>query len=143
MPPVSSRMMLKLTPAQTDSFRGEAETREGAAKKQGRRLPKVWSVLRSLRRPCSGRTLPVPHFWRGRGGISLGEGGRCRWRVGLDVLGHRLRRGRWRLRFWLFRRLSRSMARRSHQWQPRDGQIVLGVSILTIVIPLLAIGGRS
>ena len=33
------------------------------AKLQGRRLPKVWSSLRSLRRPCSGRTGPVPYFF--------------------------------------------------------------------------------
>ena len=32
------------------------------AKLQGRRLPKVFSSLRSFRRPCSGRMGPVPYF---------------------------------------------------------------------------------
>lgn len=39
------------------------EVRESEAKLQGRRLPKVLSSLRSLRRPCSGRTGPVPYFF--------------------------------------------------------------------------------
>lgn len=38
------------------------EVRESEAKLQGRRFPKVWSSLRSLSRPCSGRTGPVPYF---------------------------------------------------------------------------------
>lgn len=57
------------------------EVRESEAKLQGRRLPKVWSSLRSLRRPCSGRTGPVPYFYVSDkvSGFSLGmregEGG--------------------------------------------------------------------
>lgn len=39
------------------------EVRVSEAKLQGRRLPKVWSSLRSLRRPCSGRMGPVPYFF--------------------------------------------------------------------------------
>ena len=38
------------------------EVRVSEAKLQGRRLPKVFSSLRSLRRPCSGRMGPVPYF---------------------------------------------------------------------------------
>ena len=37
-------------------------TRDSEAKLHGLRFPKVPSSLRSLRRPCSGRTAPVPHF---------------------------------------------------------------------------------
>lgn len=43
-------------------FKGEIFTRDSEAKLQGRRLPNVESSLRSLRRPCSGRTGPVPYF---------------------------------------------------------------------------------
>lgn len=45
--------------------------RVSEAKLQGRRLPKVWSSLRSLSRPCSGRMGPVPYFWVGVWGQSL------------------------------------------------------------------------
>ncbi len=49
--------------------------RESEAKLQGRRLPKVRSSLRSLRRPCSGRMGPVPYFCVcGRGGVSVCSG---------------------------------------------------------------------
>ena len=51
-----------------DSLSGEMEVRESEAKLQGRRLPKVESCLRSLRRPCSGRMGPVPYFCGGEGG---------------------------------------------------------------------------
>lgn len=54
--------MTKSTSLQTDSLRGEYWTRESAAKLQGRRLPNALRALRSLRRPCSGRTAPVPHL---------------------------------------------------------------------------------
>ena len=35
---------------------------ESEAKKHGLRLPNVPISLRSFKRPCSGRTAPVPHF---------------------------------------------------------------------------------
>lgn len=57
--------MVKSTPWQTDSLSGEMETREGEAKEQGRRLPNVERDLRRERRPCSGRTVPVPHSCTG------------------------------------------------------------------------------
>lgn len=63
MPPVNSRIMLKFTPRTLSALRGDESTRESEAKKHGRRFPKVPSSLRSLRIPCSGRTLPVPHFY--------------------------------------------------------------------------------
>ena len=57
--------MVKFVPRQTSALRGEASTRLSEAKKHGRRLPKVCSSFRSLSRPCSGRTVPVPHScWR-------------------------------------------------------------------------------
>ena len=62
MPPVSSRTIVKSTPRQTSALSGERSTRESEAKLHGRRLPKAESDLRSFRRPCSGRTAPVPHF---------------------------------------------------------------------------------
>lgn len=62
MPPVSSRMMLKLVPRTMSALRGDASTSDSEAKKQGRRFPKVPSSLRSFKMPCSGRTFPVPHF---------------------------------------------------------------------------------
>ncbi len=50
--------------------------RESEAKLQGRRLPKVRSSLRSLRRPCSGRMGPVPYFCMcGKEGVSVCSGG--------------------------------------------------------------------
>lgn len=64
MPPVNSRMMVKLTPRHMFSLSGEMETRLSDAKLHGRRLPNVWSDLRRERRPCSGRTGPVPYFWK-------------------------------------------------------------------------------
>ncbi len=66
-------MMVKSTPRQTDSFSGEMETSEGEAKEHGRRLPNVERDLRRVRRPCSGRTAPVPHScgWVGVLGIGL------------------------------------------------------------------------
>ena len=66
------------------SLRGEILTRDSEAKLQGRRLPNVQSSLRSLRRPCSGRTGPVPYFYVVRlakatvCGSSEGEGVRDR-----------------------------------------------------------------
>ena len=53
---------MKFTPRQTSALSGETSTKDSEAKKQGRRLPKVPSSLRSLRMPCSGRTAAVPHF---------------------------------------------------------------------------------
>lgn len=53
---------MKSVPSQTDCFRGERAAKDGEAKKQGRRLPKVPISFRRRRRPCSGRTLPVPYF---------------------------------------------------------------------------------
>jgi hypothetical protein len=41
---------------------GDESTSESEAKKHGRRFPNVPSSLRSFKIPCSGRTLPVPHF---------------------------------------------------------------------------------
>ena len=64
--------MVKSVPRQISGLSGDLETRDSEAKEQGRRLPKVPSSLRSLRRPCSGRTLPVPHFYVRRTLISTG-----------------------------------------------------------------------
>lgn len=52
-----------LTPRQTSALSGDPSTSESEAKKQGLRLPNVPISLRNLRRPCSGRTAPVPHFY--------------------------------------------------------------------------------
>src|SRR6202012_5911033 len=60
---VRSRTTVKLVPRHTLALSGDESTSEGAAKKHGRRLPYVSSVLRSFRMPCSGRTAPVPHSW--------------------------------------------------------------------------------
>jgi len=54
--------MVKSVPSQISAFRGDRAARVGDAKKQGRRLPNVPRDLRSLRRPCSGLTEPVPYF---------------------------------------------------------------------------------
>lgn len=54
--------MTKSVPRQTEALRGEVSTRASEAKKQGRRLPYADISLRRRSRPCSGRTLPVPHF---------------------------------------------------------------------------------
>ena len=40
------------------------DTRLSEAKLHGRRFPNVDSDLRSERRPCSGRTGPVPYFYQ-------------------------------------------------------------------------------
>ena len=53
------------------------EVRVSEAKLQGRRLPNVLSSLRSLRRPCSGRTGPVPYFYWMEGGVRVCLEGFC------------------------------------------------------------------
>lgn len=83
------------------------ETRVGEAKEQGRRLPKVERDLRRVRRPCSGRTEPVPHFCACGGevrglGVSLEGGVLVLWREkDGDVRVRRLLLGLLRLHFWL------------------------------------------
>lgn len=49
-------------PLAISGFNGECANRDSLAKFAGRMLAYRPSALRSLRRPCSGRTGPTPHF---------------------------------------------------------------------------------
>ena len=53
---------MKSVPVQISSFKGEILARVGEAKKQGRRLPKVFISFLRRRRPCSGRMGPTPYL---------------------------------------------------------------------------------
>ena len=54
---------MKSVPLHICSLSGDFCIREGEAKLQGRKFPKAFISLRSFRRPCSGRTRPVPYFY--------------------------------------------------------------------------------
>lgn len=70
------------------------------AKLQGRRLPKVFSSLRSFRRPCSGRMGPVPYFCGGEKVSASAWGDVVEEKVGQCVRGRLLRLRGPRLLFW-------------------------------------------
>lgn len=124
MPPVSSRMMLKLVPAATEALSGEISTRDSDAKKQGRRLPKVPISLRSLRIPCSGRTLPVPHFCT----LDQPTCTICP-EVARNSRVHQWLQGRRRLRIWRPREPRRSEGCQWHQLRPAFGLARAGANL--------------
>lgn len=62
IPPMSSRTTMISVPLAISGFNGECASNDSDAKFAGRMLAYNPSAFRSLRRPCSGRTGPTPHF---------------------------------------------------------------------------------